>query len=244
VLYANQPFDEPFMANDGGGAAVAVTGIAGPVIHVRGVAPGQNDLEIIGRVSDRETIGAATFDAVEFLPSTHESTGAGLPAFASGQLTFGLQMFGTISAQLGRSLVTDTSLTVTGWPGATRPTWNSMQATAVAGTYPLTVTSGSVSLPIDLVVVDHVDSVAASPIEPVQAGTFDVVCFAATTNGRNVFGLSWSFSSSTDPAVVTVTNSPLFPNCADLDIAAHATAPIVVTATAGGVSTTQTFPYD
>ena len=210
-----ESFDLPYGADDDGGAAVVVTGTQGADVDVRGVATGENYLRIVdsttGALYDRKMVAAAPATAVTAIPLTGEPSPDGPFAFAAGDVPFGLALATdvVISDSDFPQRVIDTSLTIDGLPAFDQPTWDSIDVTLAAGVYPLTITSGSAALPLQLTVVDHADRVYAPGSQTVIAGASSWVCFDAqattATETLAIYGLSWTFSTALDPSIATVT---------------------------------------
>jgi hypothetical protein len=242
---AGDPPVDPFVAKVTSGNALAVTATAGSTLTVAGDGLGSSTVTVVdaksGAILVQQSLETATLTSASFVPSTGESSTNAI-AFAAGPLTVGLMLYGSdLNSSL--TLVADSSLTITGWPGATQPMWDSLQGTATVGTYTLTLTSGAVALPLSLVIVDHADEIVPAVV-PVESDAINVVCFAAETAGLTVVGLAWTFSTANTALGVMVQPDNEFPDCADVGIPAGVTAPISVTASAGGASVTQTYAYE
>ena len=224
---------------------IAIEDPAGASFVLAGEALGHPAITIAadGQAPFTDSLETATLSAVSLVPSTGETTTDAV-AFASGDLTVGLFTIGSAYNGYG-ILLADGSLAVSGWPGATQPTWDSLQGSAAVGTYTLGVTSGAVELDVPLVIVDRAEAINVED-QPILPGADAVLCFDAVNGGRDVVGLAWTFAFASQPAGATLTASgpggP--PNCVIVFVPTQSSTQVAITATAGGATITHTYAYE
>ena len=230
------PFDLPYVADDTGGAGVAVETTAGPVVTVRGVGAHANYLRITdpaGALYDRKSLVGKDLAHVTLLPSGGERVAADVPlAIATSARLLGIALTDDTTDRLA-----DTSA-VLAMTGATQTAWDTASlAGLTAGTFPLTVTAGATTTTLDILVVDHVDAITALAPVALPVGEADLACFQATTAGHAVTGLTWSVTSPSGPPV---TSSPILPpNC--VGVTPTTLGPLTLAATVDGVTASVTF---
>ncbi|MGE5181924.1 MAG: hypothetical protein ACM31C_07670 [Acidobacteriota bacterium] len=237
--YANAfdtyPLDIAYTADDGGGPAVRVAATRGDTVTLRGAAVGSNELRILdagdATLLDRKPFAASAIDHVSLAPQGFERTASADVVYAVPSAHVGV----VLSASTGTRLV-DTSLAVT---GATAKAWDTYDvATPAPGTYSISVAAGGLAATsLDLVAVDHADTIV--PIDPpagVSASGVEV-CFGAQLAGKSVVGLTWQITvdgAAAQPALLS----------ADCGIASttKTSGSVTIVATAGGATTTLVLP--
>lgn len=237
--------DLPYQADDDGGLGVRVDHTTGSVVTVRGVASRSNYLRILdassGALFDRKMITGAAIDSIALIPTDFEMIPDGAElAWATGDQQLGVALTGAVQESTGptEERLIDTSMQLS-LPGADRVAWDTLHLpAATAGTYAVAVTAGdrpATSLP--LVIADHADAVTA--IEPpggIPPQGSAEVCFEATTGGRYLVGLAWTFAVD---GVAQPSGGDLLGNCAMVSTE-KTSGTVTVQATAGGQSTTVT----
>ncbi|NVB78034.1 MAG: hypothetical protein HOV81_06530 [Kofleriaceae bacterium] len=238
--------DMPFTADDDGGNGIRVDSTSGSQVTIRGAGSRSNYLRILdedGLLMDRKELTGAALESIELVTTDFESVPAGAQlAFAAGPRKVGVALYGDVQHSGGPTpeRLVDTSM-VLALQGAERTAWDTLEVNAQVGTYPLAVTAGDKpTATLDFIVVDHADALAAiSPmttVPPSNTGSTSL-CFQATTSGRYIAGLSWSFL--VDGETITHGNDALTRNC--ISVSTQKTSGTVsVQANAGGQSTTLT----
>jgi len=235
--------DLPYTADDDGGAGVKVSATSGSQVTVLGAGSRSNYLRILdvdGLLMDRKELTGAALDTIELVSGDFESIPAGMQlAFNTGKRTVGVALRGQVQHSSGpvSERIVDTSMSLD-LAGATKTAWDTLEvASATVGTTPLSVTAGDKpAATIDFVVVDHADAVtptqpAPSTIPPSGSAS---VCFQATTSGRYIVGLTWTFT--VDGVVKTQGDGTLTRNCVSVTTT-KTTGTVNIQASAGGQST-------
>ena len=229
--------DLPFTADDMGGAGVKVVSTSGSVVSVQGQGSFTNYLRILdasdGTLFDRKQLTGAALDTIELLPLNLERTPAHAQlAFATGDLDLAIGLYGQVQESGGptEERIVDSTMTLD-LAGAAKTAWDTLHLPgATVGTKTLTVTAGDKpAAAIDVVVVDHADTVA--PLDSPASLTPNVaadVCFTATSGGRTIVGLPWTFT--VDGVAATAV---LEPNCASVKTT-KTSGTVTVIGTAGG----------
>lgn len=239
--------DLPFTADDDGGLGVKVDGTHGSVVTLRGVASRTNYLRVVdpatSELYDRKEMTGAALDSLALIATDFENVPADAQlAFAAGNLTVGVALFGKV--QEGSSPVTerivDRSMVISG-AGGTQTAWDTLHiANAQVGTATLGVTAGDKpTANLDLVVVDHADSVhplATNPPNIPPAGS-QQFCFEALAGTRFIAGLDWAYT--VDGQTVATTPGEVLRNCITVTTT-KTTGSIAITARAGGQSASLT----
>lgn len=195
--------DLPFTADDDGGNGVKVDHVAGSVVTVRGAAVRTNYLRITDRTTgelfDRKQLTGAAIDAIELVTDTFDIPPAGRElAWLAGDVEVGVALFGQVQEGSGPTdeRIVDQSMQLS-LAGATQRAWDMLELpAATAGTYPLAVTAGDKpTANLDLVVVDHIDTLVADAANPstVLPNGVASICFDGFANDRFVAGLTWHF---------------------------------------------------
>jgi hypothetical protein len=231
-----------YIADDDGGLGVQVAGRNGFDLTMWGVASRSNYLRILdsdGLLMDRKELTGAVLDRVELVPSLWESVPADRSlAFFAGDRTLGIALYGDVQHDSGPASerIVDAKMKVA-LTGAQRVAWDAVEANLTPGTYPLVVTAGDdASFALDVVVVDHADSVSVQPGQPTTVNNDDYtfVCFEALSGGRYVAQASWSYAIDGEPAIPSIE-----PNCVGA-ITDKTSGTVTVDATAAGASTSIT----
>ena len=236
------PLDLPYQADDDGGLGVRVDHTAGAVVTVRGAASRSNYLRILdaadGTLFDRKMLTGAAVDALALVPTDFEMIPDGAQlAWATGDQTIGVALTGAVQESSGpvEERLVDTSMQLS-LPGAERTAWDTLHLPAATpGTYAVSVTAGDrPAANLDLVVVDHADAVSAmSPPSAIAPSGAADVCFEATSAGRYVVGLDWTFEVDG----TTTSQGAFTRNC--IEVTTQKTSgTVTVQATAGGQSAT------
>lgn len=234
--------DLAFTADDDGGIGVRVDSTSGSQVTVRGAGSRTNYLRILdadGLLMDRKELTGAALESIELVSADFESIPADMElAFAPGTRKLGVALYGQVQTSGGSrsERLVDTSMQL-GLAGSTRKTWDTLEVEATLGTTALSVTAGDKpAATIDVVVVDTADSV--SPIQPapstIPANGSASICFQATSNGRYIAGLTWTYSI--DGQLQTKTDGALTRNCVSVSTT-KTSGTVNVQATAGGQST-------
>lgn len=229
-----------YIADDDGGLGVQVASRNGFDLTMWGVASRSNYLRILdgdGLLMDRKELTGAILDRVDVIPSIWESVPASRPlAFLAGDLTLGVALYGDVQHDTGpvSDRIVDAKMDIA-LAGAQRVAWDAVEANLTTGTYPLVVTAGdNASFPLDVVVVDHADSVSVQPGQPttVNNDDYSFVCFEALSGGRYVAQASWSYTIDGNPAIPSIE-----PNCVGV-ITDKTSGTVTVQASAAGATTT------
>jgi len=235
--------DMPYIADDDGGLGVSVDGTSGSQVTVRGMGSRSNYLRILdsdGLLMDRKQLTGAALTSMELVSVDFESIAADrLLAFNVGERDLGVALYGDVQHSSGpvAERLVDTSMHLT-LAGATRRSWDRLSIDFAPGTYPLSVTAGDKpAATLDVVVVDHADSLvlrAGEPttIVPNQSRSF---CFEALAGARYIVGLTWTFN--VDGEIETHGDPSLSRNCISFSTT-KTTGTISVQASAGGQSAT------
>lgn len=236
--------DMPYAADDDGGLGVTLVATHGSIVTVKGARSRSNYLRITdpttGELYDRYTLTGAALTSMRLVGTGFEVTPTDRPelVFATGNQEIGVALVGNVQESGGSTAerIVDTSM-ILDLPGATRTGWDSLRiANAVPGTYPLMVTAGdkpAASMPIEVVAgADAIASLDAQPMVPADSSTR--VCFQATSNGRYIYGLTWTFVAN--GATTVKGASELTRNCVSVSSAGKFSGSIPVSASAGGKS--------
>lgn len=220
-----------------GGAALAVDDTEGPVVTLRGVAPGGNYLEIRDRddaLLDRKFYRASPIARIAVVPEHLEKTARPL-GFLAGASRIGIGLYAApIDGYEER--VVDEAMSIEA-PGATRVTWDLIEVpAALPGTFSISVNAGDRSATtVEAELVLDVDAIVEQPLEqPLVVGEYASLCFDAVSGERHVANLAWTFSEGSLPS------SFLASNCAFVH--PEVEGELVITATAEGRSRTVTYP--
>jgi hypothetical protein len=211
------PLDLPYRADNDGGLGVQLDHTSGAFVTVRGVDSRSNYLRILdasdGTLFDRKELTGAAVDAIALVATDWEviPDGAQL-AWAAGDQRIGVALTGAVQEASGpaEERIVDTSMQLA-LDGAEQSAWDELHLpAAAAGTYTIRVTAGDrPAASVPLVVVDHADAVAAmSPPAGIAPNGETEVCFEATSGGRYVVGMAWSYVVDG----VAAQASPLTPN--------------------------------
>jgi hypothetical protein len=236
--------DVPYTADDAGGPAIRVVDAELDVgVTVTAVRSGTNTISIFGEDGTwfgGEELAAMDVESVELVPHFGDTIPAGASlAFstdADGDIVVALRNNGTV--------LRDSALGLALPVGADRLDVDRFAIHGVAeGTYVIDVTVGAMLWTVQLDVANRADAV--SPQDPpavVDPGpSTTMICFAATTLGRAITGLSWSYfvDGVTSPAHRNFGNCVTVHPMDDLPPLGSLT----VSATAGGAtSPTMTLP--
>ncbi len=192
------------------GSTVTITGTGTDANYVRIVDPS-------GELYDRKQMTGASIDTVALVPAGPETIPTGMDvSFATSNEKFVVALTGRVEdsvlGEIEERLVDDSmQLTLA---GSLRVGWDAFSMPgAGAGVYSLGVSSGDYSgQPLDLVIVDHIDSLTVQPDAPTTVAQNEsvVVCFTASSSGRYVAGLDWEFT--VDGQAVSAFGN----NCADV----------------------------
>lgn len=232
----------PYDADDDGGLGVTVVGHSGSIVTVKGARSRSNYLRITdpatGELYDRYMLTGAALKSMRLVGTSFEVTPTNRPdlVFATGEQEIGVALVGDVQESGGTTpeRIVDTSM-ILDLPGSTRTSWDSIKIpSATVGTYPLVVTAGdkpAATMPIE--VVAGADAIAPLDAQPtVPANSSASVCFEATSNGRYIYGLTWTFVTN---GVTTVNGrDTLSRNCISVSSAGKTSGSIPVTASAGG----------
>lgn len=233
--------DMPYQADDDGGIGVKVDAISGSQVIVRGMGSRTNYLRILdsdGFLMDRKQLTGAALESMELVSADYESVPATRQlAFNIGKREIGIALYGDVQHSSGpvSERLVDTSMELD-LAGAARRAWDTLEIDHAPGTYPLAVTAGDKPTnTLDLVVVDHADSVAVQPnqtmtITPNQSRS---ICFEALAGTRYIAGLSWTFN--VDGVSETQGDGTLLRNCVSVSTT-KTSGTVAVQATAGGQS--------
>lgn len=230
--------DLPYTTDTGNSAGIKVDSTSGSQVTIRGVGKASNYLRILdedGLLMDRKELEAGELTSIEVIPTDYESIPAGTPiAFAPGARKLGIALYNN---QLTRLI--DTSMQV-GIDG-TRASWDTFNVNATLGTHTVSVTAGDKpAANIDLVVVDHADSVVAvNPPPSMQPNGSTTVCFQASSGNHYIAGLTWSYT--VDGVEKTQGDGTTTRNCIGVSTTKTSGA-VAVSATAGGQSTSVSIP--
>lgn len=234
--------DLPFTADDDGGIGVKVDAISGSQVIVRGAGSRSNYLRILdgdGLLMDRKELTGAALDTIALIPADYEKVPADrLLAFNAGTREFGVALYGDVQTSSGprSQRLIDTSMELQ-LAGATRKGWDALQINAAVGTSLLAVTAGDKpAANLDIVVVDHADSVAVMQPAPstIVANQSESVCFEAVAGTRYVAGLTWTYV--VDGQTTVKDDGDLQRNCVSVSTQ-KTTGTIAIQATAGGQTT-------
>ncbi|MBL9015911.1 MAG: hypothetical protein JNL83_17120 [Myxococcales bacterium] len=236
----------PFEADDDGGLGVTVVSHSGSVVTVKGAKARSNYLRIVdpqtGELYDRYELTGAALKSMRLVGTSFEVTPTGRAdlVFGPGEQEIAVALVGDVQTSSGADSrrIVDTSM-ILDLPGTTRTGWDSIKiANAQPGTYPLNVTAGDLPqalLPVEIVA-------AADAVTPLEAGTPTVrpgssttICFQATSNGRYIYGLTWTYTI--DGQTIVKGRSELARNCVSVPAGNRTSGSIPVTAAAGGKQT-------
>jgi len=230
------PLDLPYLTDDDGGLGVVVDHTGGPVVTLRGAGNGSNYLRILdpddGTLYDRKQLAGVAIQSIALAPTNLNSTvPAGIDlAWVPGE-PIGIALIGE-----AQRLVDDSMQLA--MPTGERIAWDQMYpADETVGTYSLSVPAGDrPATSFDVVIVDHADAVAAiEPPSAIAPGTTTELCFAPTSAGRFIVGLTWMIQVGDDLPIETKSN------CVYVSAPNNAST-LTVQASAGGQSTTITLP--
>ena len=230
--------DLPYTADDDGGAGIKVDSTSGSQVTVRGAGNAKNYLRILdedGLLMDRKELEARELKSIEIVPTDYESVPAGTPiAFAPGPRKLGIALY----SSLGQRLI-DTSMQVQ--IDGVRASWDTFNTNTQLGTQTVVVTAGDKpAANIDLVVVDHADSVVAiNPPPSMQPNGSTTVCFQASSGNRYIAGLSWTFN--VEGVEKTQGDGTTTRNCVSVSTT-KTSGSVAISATAGGQSTSVSIP--
>lgn len=234
--------DLPFTADDDGGIGVRVDSISGSQVIVRGAGSRSNYLRILdgdGLLMDRKELTGAALKRIELVTADYESVPADKPlAFAAGLRTLGVALYGDVQTSSGprSDRLIDTSMQLA-LAGAERKAWDTLELNATVGTSTLSVTAGDKpAATLDVVVVDHADSVAVMQPAPstIAPNGSASVCFQANAAGRYIAGLTWTFV--VDGVTTVKDDESLQRNCIAI-MTQKSTGTVSIEASAGGQST-------
>lgn len=233
--------DVPYTADDDGGLGVKVESTSGSQVTIRGVASRKNYLRILdadGLLMDRKELAGAALSRMDLVANDYETISEGsLIAFAVGERELGVALYGDVQHSSGpvSERIVDTSM-VLALAGAEKIAWDTLRINAAVGTYALDVTAGDKPVnTLDVVVVDHADSVTALANAPstIMPNGSASVCFEAKAAGRHIIGLEWSFD--VDGTTKVQGESAVNRNCVSVTTT-KTTGSVAVQATAGGQS--------
>lgn len=233
----------PYDADDDGGLGVTVVSHSGSVVTVKGAKARTNYLRITdpqtGELYDRYELTGAALTSMRLVGTSFEMMPTGRPAlvFGPGEQEIAVALVGDVQTSSGPDSrrIVDTSM-ILDLPGSTRTGWDSIKLSdAQPGTYPLMVTAGdkpAAPLPIEIVAIAD----AVVPLEAgtpkVQPGSSTTICFQATSSGRYIYGLMWTYT--VDGQQIVKGKGDLTRNCVSVPAGSHTTGTIPVTAAAGG----------
>jgi hypothetical protein len=231
--------DVPYTADDDGGLGVHVESTSGSQVTIRGAGSGKNYLRILdadGLLMDRKELAGAALTRMELVSNDYETVSEGTPiAFAVGERELGVALYGDVqhsSGPIAERLV-DTSMQLA-LAGAEKLAWDTLRIDAPVGTYTLDVTAGDKpAAPLDVVVVDHADTVAALANTPttIMPNGSTSVCFEAKASGRHVIGLDWTFD--VDGTAVVQGANAVNRNCVGVTTT-KSTGSVAISGSAGG----------
>lgn len=233
----------PYEADDDGGLGVTVVSHTGSVVTVKGAKARSNYLRIVdpatGELYDRYELTGSALTSMRLVGTSFEVMPTGRPdlVFGPGEQEIGVALVGDVQTGSGADSrrIVDTSM-ILDLPGATRTSWDSIRiGNAQPGTYPLVVTAGDKpAAPMPITVVAGADAVA--PIDAgtpmVRPGSSTTICFQATSNGRYIYGLTWTYT--VDGQTIVKGRNDLTRNCVSVPAGSHTSGSIPVTASAGG----------
>jgi len=237
------PLDQPYAAEDDGGAGVAVERTDGPIVTLRGIGAGTNYVRIVDPVDltlfDRKQFSGGVISTVSLVPGEAEAVATGdAIVFAAGTQQIGVALIGEVQdgSTSSTTRLVDESMELS-LPGAVRTKWDVLQLDATVGQVAVTVTAAQRPAEVlDLEIVAGPDSlVAQEPVLPIVVDQTSLVCFSPHAAGRHVAGLAWAFTSDNGPAG----NQFFSRNCAELLPDRPGT--LTLTATAGGLSLTKSY---
>ncbi len=197
-------FDLPYTAKVDAPTGVNIDATSGSTVTITGTGTDANYVRIVdpnGELYDRKQMTGASIDTVALLPAAVETIPSGMDiSFATSNEKYVVALTGRVEdsvlGEIEERLVDDSmQLTLA---GSLRVGWDAFSMPgATAGVYSLDVSSGDYSgQPVGLVIVDHIDSLAVqsdAPTTVAQNGSV-IVCFTASSSGRYVAGLDWSFT--------------------------------------------------
>jgi hypothetical protein len=233
--------DLPFTADDDGGRGIKVDAISGSQVIIRGVDSRSNYLRILdsdGLLMDRKELTGAKLEGMFLVADDFESIPDDAQlAFAAGKRQLGVGLYGAVQTSSGprSQRLIDTSMDLQ-LAGATRKAWDILEADLVVGTSTLVVTAGDKpAANLDVVVVDHADSVAAIQPAPtnVAINSSATVCFQALAAGRYIAGLTWTYRIDNGSPIVQG-DGKIMRNCISVPSGTKTSGTITVQATAGG----------
>ncbi len=232
-------FDLAYTAKVDAPTGVNIDATSGSTVTVTGTGTDANYVRIVdpnGELYDRKQMTGASIDTVSLVPAAVETIPSGMDiSFATSNEKFVVALTGRVEdsvlGEIEERLIDDSmQLTLA---GSLRVGWDAFtMPSATAGVYSLAVSSGDYSgPPLDLVIVDHIDALAAQPDAPgsIAQNESVIVCFTASSSGRYVAGLDWAFTVN-DQAVTAFGN-----NCANVYTAA-ASGTLTVKASVAGMS--------
>ncbi len=238
VTDRDEPIDLalPYSAVSSDPTAISIEKTVGPVVTVRGHG-GSAFLRIVdpatGELFDRtwlvssppnEGAVVGTAERVTQVNSLDQVSPSFV--FATGTQTVG---FSWVNDEMPRARLIDTSQGLA-LAGATQTAWDQLRiVTAAAGTYDVAQTVLGSTLSFPIIIVDHVENLAA------LFAKSGIACFAAYASGGFISGIPWTFTVG-DQQVAA--DPDWGPNC--VANPAGILVPFTVTATAGGVSQTIT----
>ena len=188
-------FDGEFVVDDGGGTAVRATGSGRGAIDLVGVQAGSNPLRLFdpdGELLAYTTLDAEDVDTIELDskdPEADTLDGATAPAgfaWAPGAHAFSLAISGRgrklvdlgARAMLGDQVLAGTATITT------------------PGDYVIAAHAGRLDVELPITVTDVADHATAALFGNTATGT--AVCFFASTAGRVIVGLPWTFTVDGD----------------------------------------------
>jgi hypothetical protein len=231
--------DLPYTADDGGGLGVKVESTSGSQVTIRGAGSGKNYLRILdtdGFLMDRKELAGAALSRMELVSNDYETVSEGtLIAFAAGERELGVALYGDVQHSSGpvAERLVDTSMQLA-LAGSTTLAWDTLRIDAAVGSYTLDVTAGDKPAnTLDVVVVDHADTVALLPSAPttIMPNGSASVCFEAKASGRHVIGLEWTFT--VDGTAIVQGANAVNRNCVGVTTT-KTTGTVAVTGSAGG----------
>jgi hypothetical protein len=231
--------DLPYTADDGGGPGIKVDSTSGSQVTIRGAGSGKNYLRILdtdGLLMDRKELAGAAVSRMELVSNDYETVSEGtLVAFAVGERELGVALYGDVQHSSGpvAERLVDTSMQLA-LAGAETIAWDTLRINAAVGTYALDVTAGDKPTnTLDVVVVDHADTLAVLPSAPttIMPNGSVSVCFEAKASGRHVIGLEWTFN--VDGTAIVQGANAVNRNCVGVTTT-KTTGTVAVTGSAGG----------
>ena len=231
--------DMPYSADDEGGIGVKVSATSGSQVTVLGMGSRSNYLRILdgdGLLMDRKELTGAALKSMEIVPGDYESISSDRQvAFNIGERQLGIALYGDVQQSSGpvSERLVDASMELT-LTSAQRKAWDTLRIDFAPGTYPLTITAGDKPAnTLDVVVVDHADSLATMPNQPttIVPNQSRSICFEALTGTRYIAGLSWTFDVEGETRIQG--DGSLLRNCISVSTT-KTSGTVNVSATAGG----------